>query len=436
MDTESAIMLRNRLDKFQAAQSRVPQLIVRHKMQRNNSWNDQQNTDFIDTVAHGWICPPIYLIPAELEGRRVHYVFDGAHKLEAVFKFIGKYVTKDGKTEEPYVLKKLTSFSPLKDYIGKKFDDLPNELQDKILNYKFNINIIPKETADDSEALKVLWERLNKAGQKLNSYELSLPVIADLNLLVFKPSLTHFLKSHVFKGEESSRGQAEKILQMILATSDCPITEKPLASFSSKVALIKEWQTLRLGSTLSESSANTKKSAEQWLTNMKTASKYMKTLSEANCFVNDEGEEILKTAHRGTEVPFLLGRLVYHFKRPEEFNRICPQLAKAVKEKFLLTVLRNDPGRNGQLQRDVLKGIDEIVVEFARMRTPRLFSKEVILAKKAEQKDFCPLCKGAILPNHTYHGDHIVPYASGGETSADNCQVVHARCNVIKGAGT
>lgn len=428
MDTESAIMLRNRLDKFQAAQSRVPQLIVRHKMQRNNSWNDQQNTDFIDTVAHGWICPPIYLIPAQLEGRRVHYVFDGAHKLEAIFKFIS--------SDEPYSLKKLTSFSPLKEYVGKTFDNLPNELQDKILNYKFNINIIPKETADDAEALKVLWERLNKAGQKLNSYELSLPVIADLNLLVFKPALPLFLKSQVFKGEESNRGQAEKILQMVLATSDGAITEKPLASFSSKVALIKEWQTLRLGTTLSESSENTKKSAEQWLANLKMASKYMKALSEANCFVNDKGEEILKTAHRGTEVPFLLGRLVYHFKRSEEFNRICAPLAKAVKEKFLLTVLRNDPGRNGQLQRDVLKGIDEVVVEFVRQRTPRLFSKEVIAAKKAEQKDFCPLCKGAILPNHTFHGDHIIPYASGGETTAENCQVVHARCNVIKGSGT
>lgn len=432
MEVESAIVLRNRQDKHYAAQSRVPQLIVRHKMQRNNSWNDQQNTDFIDTVAHGWICPPIYLIPAEVEGRRVHYVFDGAHKLEAVFKFIGNYTTKEGKTEGPYALKRVTSFSLLEE--GKKFDDLSADLQDKILNYKFNINIIPKETADDAEALKVLWERLNRAGVKLNSYELSLPIIADLNALVFNPTLPLFLKSQVFKGETSKRGQAEKILQMILVTSDCPIGEKPLASFSSKVSLIKEWQDMRLGKTISATSENTKKHAEQWLASLKTASKYMKALSEADCFVNDKGEEILKTAHRGTEVPFLLGRLVYHFKRPEEFGRICAPLAKAVKEKFLMTVLRNDPGRNGQLQRDVLKGIDEMVVEFARQRTPRAFSKEVIASKKAEQKDFCALCKGAILPNHSYHGDHILPYASGGETVPENCQVVHAKCNLVKGS--
>jgi len=360
-------------------------------------------------------------------------VFDGAHKLESIFKFIGKYETREGKVEEPYVLKKLTAFSPLKDYEGKKFDDLTPELQEKILNYKFNINVISRETADDAEALAILWERLNKAGQRLNSYELSLPIIADLNLLVFKPCLPDFLKSHVFKGETSKRGQAEKILQMILATSDSAITEPHLSSFSSKLQLIKEWQNVKLGITISETSTNSKKNAEKWVGLLKSASKYMKSLSEANCFVDDKGAVILQTAHRGTEVPFLLGRLAYHFKRADEFNRICGDLSKKVKEKFFLTVNRDVSGRNGALQRRVLKEIDEMVVEFTRMKIARTFSKEVIAAKKTEQKDVCALCSLAILPNQTFHGDHIVPYASGGETTADNCQVTHARCNLVKG---
>jgi 5-methylcytosine-specific restriction endonuclease McrA len=38
-----------------------------------------------------------------------------------------------------------------------------------------------------------------------------------------------------------------------------------------------------------------------------------------------------------------------------------------------------------------------------------------------------------ILPHHSYHGDHIIPWILGGDSSDENCQVSHKRCNLIKG---
>lgn len=425
MESESAISLRSRTDEHTANILRRPVLKVRHKLQRDNSWSDQMNSDFVDTVVHGWTCPPIYVFPGPIDDDpAVEYVFDGAHKLEALFKFI------DGK----YSIKKTNSFSPLKDSEGKFYKELTREIQDKITNYKFNINMLSRETANDSEALKVLWERLNKAGRPLNSYELSLPAIAELNALVIKPCIEHFLESHVYKKDKSTRGQAEKVIQLILVTSESPLTDPIMTGFGSKLALIESWQNARLGTTITQTKENTHKHAATWTANLKLASKYMKTLSENNCFVDGEGKEILDTARRGTELPFLLGRLVFHFKRPDEFNRICPTLAKQVKDKFFGKVARDEAGRNGALQRRMLKEIDEIVADYARQRTPRLFKPDVIAAKKAAQGSVCALCGDAILPNQPHVGDHIVPYASGGETVPENCQVTHARCNSIKGA--
>lgn len=433
MDSESAINLKMRCNADVAKMLCRPLLKVRHKMQRKSSWKDQQKTDFIDTVAHSWVCPPIYIIPGPEDPEKgdedEELVFDGAHKLEAVFDFI------DGK----FALRKINSFSILKDYEGKHFAELSRELQDKIKNYKFNINRISRETADDSEALKVLWERLNKAGQKLNSFELSLPIIIELNNLVLKPCLADFLQEPriIYTQEKSDRGQAEKILQLILAVSDGTLTGSHLSKFSSKIALVKQWQDTCLGNTISQTTENTKKNAERWIQSLKLASRFCKALDQANCFVeivDGKSTQFITNAHRGTEIPFFLGRLVFHFKKFEDFSRISSDIAQEFKEKFLMTVLRDDAGRNGILQRRVLGEIDELVLKYGKKKTPRGFTADIIATKRAAQNNVCPLCSQAMLPHHDVHADHIHPWSQGGESTLENCQITHARCNLVKGA--
>lgn len=428
MDRETAINLKLLTNPDMARTMCRPRLKVRHKRQRTSSWRDQDKTDFIDTVAHGWVCPPIYLIPGpedpDVDDEDEELVFDGAHKLEAVFEF----------TDNKFALKKIDKFSLLKPYEGKFFRDLPRELQEKIKNYKFNINRIDAETANNSEAMKILWVRLNKAGQKLNSYELSLPKIVELNNSVLKPVLKDFYETAIYPKDYSNRGQVEKILQYILATGDYPLTADHLAKFSSKIALVENWQNTCLGTTIKESTETTKKNADKWIQELKLASRFMRALGEATCFSDASGNNILEGAHRNTEIPFLLGRCVYHFKKYEDFSRICADLAKDFKEKFLGEVLRDEAGRNGILQRRVLGMIDSLVANYAKKKTPRTFKAEVIAAKLTEQKGICALCKDPILPNQTAHGDHIHPWSMGGETTPENCQVTHAKCNKVKGA--
>lgn len=424
---ETAISLKNRTDKHVAMQLHVPHLITRPPIQRKNCWDNKNNTDFIDTTVRGWSCSPIFIIQQESEQEDQEvlddHVFDGAHKIEAVILFMN-----DG-----FPLEKVHDTSPLKDHVGKKFSELPLVIRNKILNYRFTINIIDSETANDKDSLKLLWHRLNNSGKKLNDFELALPIIRDLNISVLKPSLSLFLKSHLFLKEESDRGEAEKLLQIILAISESEMTESHIKDFTSKKNLVKRWQTAYLGEKMADIKETTLKNADKWLKILKKASDYLACLSEANCFVDSTGKLLLQSAHRGTELVFLLGRLVYHFPKAENFKRSCFELAKEVKEKYFKTILRDEAGRNGMLQKRILRELDSLILKYCKDIPKRAFTAGQIAKKLESQNGICMQCKEMILPHHSYHGDHIIPWILGGDSSDENCQVSHKRCNLIKG---
>ena len=431
MPEESANDLRLRTNKDVAKKLERPHLITRPPIQRAPCWKPQEYTDMIDTVTRGWYAPPIFMIKrendegGEEEEMLQDEVFDGAHKIEAVMKFMNNEF-KIGKVHET---------SPLYEHMGKEYKELPISLRQKISNYHFAINIIDNETANNKDCLRILWERYNKGGQRLNDYELALPVISELVNLVLLPSATQFFNSEIYKKDISKRGELEKILQMILATGEGNIQDPHMRDFTSKKNLIKRWQDYVLGKDMKQIKENTEKNKDKWLALLKKASDYMENLAQADCFVNDEGVSIIQYAHRGTELVFLLSRSVHHFAKPEEFRRICPELAKEMKEKYLAskTPVRDDAGRNGILQKRLLKEIDELVAKYAAKKEKRCFSKEIIAIKLLEQGNMCPLCKKAILPHHKYNGDHIIAWSEGGTTDPDNCQVTHSKCNKVKG---
>jgi 5-methylcytosine-specific restriction endonuclease McrA len=205
-----------------------------------------------------------------------------------------------------------------------------------------------------------------------------------------------------------------------------------LKDFTSKKGLVKKWQTHALGRKITEIKENTAKNKEKWLSTLKQAHSYMEALSQANCFVDGAGENILKSAHRGTELVFLLGRSVYHFPRAEDFRRICPDIAKHMKQKYFTEIIRDEAGRNGNLQRRLLRDIDKDLEAFARTKERRTFTPQEIAMKLAEQKNICPRCEEPILEHHKYEGDHIEPWGNGGKTSMENLHVIHLRCNRTK----
>jgi 5-methylcytosine-specific restriction endonuclease McrA len=60
------------------------------------------------------------------------------------------------------------------------------------------------------------------------------------------------------------------------------------------------------------------------------------------------------------------------------------------------------------------------------------YTGEDVQRKISEQRGMCGICFKPLLPD--FHVDHIVPIARGGSNTAGNIQVVHAKCNLRKGA--
>lgn len=62
----------------------------------------------------------------------------------------------------------------------------------------------------------------------------------------------------------------------------------------------------------------------------------------------------------------------------------------------------------------------------------RLFS-EALKAEAYVRNPTCAWCGKPISRLSHAEADHVLPYALGGTTTLDNCQVLHRRCNRIKG---
>ena len=431
MPKESAISLKNRTDIHQAKQNSRNRLVPRGPLQRKNCWNSKMNTEFLDTMVNGFTSPPLFTIPRiseednddeDEEDTIEDHIFDGAHKFEAAANFIDNKYSVDSKA---------TFLSSLREYAGKTFKELPRSVRDRILNYEFDINPIDEKTANDPDALKILWERLNKGGQKLNDFELALPVIHQLVKKVLEPSSKQFFNTEIYPKEESGRGQIEKILQRIVAIAESNMADYA-ANFGCQKHLIKLWQDSCLGKKNDEINRRIDENTVKWNDLLKKACQYLKFLSDAGTFVDDEGEPLLETGHRTLELVFLLGRLVHHFPNPPEFRRLGARIGKKIKETYFLSIARDKAGRNGGYQKRVLKEIDAIVAEFTALNCPRLFTKEQIAQKYKDQGGICALCKERVSKGQE-SGDHILPWSMGGTSELSNCQMTHQRCNSVKG---
>jgi hypothetical protein len=431
-ETETANMLRLRRDAGHAQEHQLRRLITRPPMQRKPCWSDQDKTDMIDTCVRGWICSPIYIIPhpdrIDVCEYGEDHVFDGAHKLEAVFDFIeGKYALK-------YSADSLQT-AYLKEYNGKRYDELPRATQDAIRRYRFNINIVDAETAADPDMLRVLWERVNRSGKRLNKFELEIPLIAPLLDQVLTPALPLFTGTVLFPREESFRGSLEHVLQVILALGDIPD-----AQFASQMALIQAWHRTCLGATMAKRVASVTENADRWKAALHQAHKMMEELVQLNVFSSGDAVDIAD-AQRKTELPFVLGKLLRRFPRIEEFRSQKVAIAAKLRAELfgrtpvqMLQHLDAD-ARNGTFQKKLLRYIDGVVLNLAGAVQPRLFTKAQKAAKLKEQGGICVGCGEKILKHQIADGDHVVAWSEGGETTAENLQILHRHCHQQKTGG-
>lgn len=136
------------------------QLVLQPDFQRQYVWDSTKASKLIESAILQIPLPIIYL-SEEKDGKE--YVIDGQQRLTSFFSYI------DGSFPEgkPF---KLSGLNVCSDLNGKKFNELSDEMQNKINSYGVNTITFLKNS---SENLKFeIFERLNTGSVQLNDQEL------------------------------------------------------------------------------------------------------------------------------------------------------------------------------------------------------------------------------------------------------------------------
>ncbi len=121
--------------------------------QREFVWNNDDQSQFIESAAMGLPIPMMFLAEDE-EGS--FEIVDGAQRIQTLDTFMSNDLVLEG-------LKKLDTLN------GFRFSDLPDTQRNKFTSRALRLVILDQETTDENR--RDLFDRINKSGRSLTSSE-------------------------------------------------------------------------------------------------------------------------------------------------------------------------------------------------------------------------------------------------------------------------
>jgi len=145
-------------------------LILTPKFQRRSVWKKGAKSYLIDTIVRGLPIPIIFMrdyrtTPDQIEP--IKEVVDGQQRLRTVISFVTPHLLKDfDKERDAFSIQKNHN----KDLAGKPFKDLDDESKEAILNYTFDVHVLPS-SVDDRDIVRI-FRRMNSTSYALKKQEL------------------------------------------------------------------------------------------------------------------------------------------------------------------------------------------------------------------------------------------------------------------------
>jgi Protein of unknown function DUF262 len=137
------------------------QLRLQAEFQRESVWPKSAKSYFIDSVLNDRPVPLFFFERGTSiqTGRPEYSVIDGQQRLRALFEFIN----------DDFSLSEVSPDGAAKSFKGRKFSELPKELQQAILNYDLVIQEVSGYSEDD---IRDIFTRMNKYVVRLSKQEL------------------------------------------------------------------------------------------------------------------------------------------------------------------------------------------------------------------------------------------------------------------------
>jgi uncharacterized protein with ParB-like and HNH nuclease domain len=181
-------------------------LMISPSFQRRSVWPTPMKSYLIDTIVRGFPIPIIFLRDKRdlklLEPKRE--VVDGQQRLRTIFSFIQPSLLSDfNPLNDDFTVSKAHN----SEICETPFQELKDDIKERILNYKFSVHILPSDT-DDREVLQI-FARMNSTGIKLNKQELRnaefVGAFKRLSYTLAYEQLTSWRDWQIFKENEIAR---------------------------------------------------------------------------------------------------------------------------------------------------------------------------------------------------------------------------------------
>ncbi|MCR4619653.1 MAG: HNH endonuclease [Paludibacteraceae bacterium] len=337
------------------------QLDIRPPYQREFIYNEKEQQAVIKTVLNGYPLNVMYWVKRSDDAECPYEVMDGQQRTLSLCEYVaGKY-----------------------SYEFKNFFNQPQDIQEKILDYKLTIYVCEGEASD-----KLEWFRtINIAGKPLNEQEINNAVYAG-------PFVTD-AKRHFSKSNCAAYRLGKDLV------NGTPIRQEFL------------------------------KKALEWMAEHETRNGHPQSaVGYMSVHQHDPNANNLWTYFQN-----VLNWATTNFD-PRRFRRIMKGLDWAwLYDKYGSETLDTEAlgkrisilMRDSEIQRQT--GIIPFVLtgdeHYLDLRT---FPDDIKLAKWEEQEHKCSLC-GKEFDIEFMEGDHITPWKDGGRTVAENCQMLCRECN-------
>jgi hypothetical protein len=391
-------------------------MIARADFQRDYVWETKPiiKSKLIESVLLEVPIPIIYTAETE-DGKEE--VIDGQQRLLTFHHF------KHNKFQ-------LKGLNILKELNGKKFEDLPEELQDKFLNRGISIIKILAESQKDIKF--EIFVRLNRGSVKLNEQELRNCIYrGNFNdLLKELVKNKDFLKLQGLEEPSKRMVDAERILRFFCF---CDRSERnykgPLIKFLNDYMESKR-----------ELSEKELKEKEQLFKRcMELSLQVFGDLAFRRWYPGDKDNPNGKREEKINEG--LMDIQMYGFMEYEK--RQIHGKEQATKDAFL-DLVTND--------KEFIETIEKGTYDTAKvkLRTEKWFSvlRKIIGYPETDRRIYtseekkllydmkegiCQICKNKIHFIDDAHVDHIERFSDGGKTTIKNGQITHRYCNLQKG---
>jgi len=204
-------------------------ILFDHPLQRpKGQWKIEDKSLLIDSLLTLY-CPDIFAIKEKTENGNTYSIIDGLQRMSTIFEYLA-----DG-----FALTELPDFTlesagdEVYNISGKKFSELPEEVQNEITSYMLGIKAFEIEDGDDEEAIvEEIFYRLNNGKGMSKEHKALVRASHKVQKFVHKMATEHKLFTEVAKFSEGAIKKSDvqmTILQSILIVSGLDFT-----SFAAK----------------------------------------------------------------------------------------------------------------------------------------------------------------------------------------------------------